>query len=123
MKDALVEGQHSKADQITEKCNQINTMWFEVRELAQARHEALIGAKQVHAFVRDADDAIDWIQEKEMIVSTDNYGSDRETVQILIDKHDGFEVRFLLPTGEKLHVYGWLLEGRDSFKLLRLDCA
>ncbi len=78
-------------------------MWFEVRELAQARHEALIGAKQVHAFVRDADDAIDWIQEKEMIVSTDNYGSDRETVQILIDKHDGFEVRISFSVGLQIY--------------------
>ncbi len=43
--------------------------------------------------MRDADDAIDWIQEKEVVVSSDNYGTDRESTQVLIDKHDGFEVR------------------------------
>ena len=39
MKDTLVEGHHSCTEQITERCNTINSMWFEVRELAQARHE------------------------------------------------------------------------------------
>ena len=61
--------------------------------------QALIGAKQVHSFVRDADDCIDWIQEKEVVVSSDNYGTDRESTQALIDKHDGFEVRMLSRTG------------------------
>ena len=46
----------------------------------------------MHSFVRDADDAIDWIQEKDVVVSSDNYGTDRESTQALIDKHDGFEV-------------------------------
>ena len=39
MKETLVEGHHSCTEQITEKCTTINSMWFEVRELAQARHE------------------------------------------------------------------------------------
>ena len=39
MKETLVEGHHSCTEQITERCNTINSMWFEVRELAQARHE------------------------------------------------------------------------------------
>ena len=39
MKETLVEGHHSCTEQITERCTTINSMWFEVRELAQARHE------------------------------------------------------------------------------------
>ncbi len=42
MKDTLVEGRHSCSDQITERCSAINAMWFEVRELAQARHEVSV---------------------------------------------------------------------------------
>ena len=48
-------------------------------------------AKLVHAFVRDADEAIEWIQEKDLWVSSDDYGHDLETVRSLIVKHDGFE--------------------------------
>ena len=54
--------------------------------------QALKGAKQVHAFVRDSDDTIDWIQEKDVIVSTDDFGQDLPSVQALIAKHEGFEV-------------------------------
>lgn len=42
---------------------------------------------------RDADDTLDWIQEKEGLVSTEDYGHDLESVRTLISKHEGFEVR------------------------------
>jgi spectrin beta len=51
----------------------------------------LEGAKKVHAFVRDADDAIEWIEEKEMLVQSDVFGHDLQSVQALIVKHQGFE--------------------------------
>ena len=54
--------------------------------------QALSGAKQVHSFVRDADDAIDWIQEKELMVNSENYGQDLTSVRALLVKHEGFEV-------------------------------
>lgn len=55
--------------------------------------QALAGAKRVHTFVRDADDAIEWIQEKDLMVSTDDFGRDLQSVQALSVKHEGFEVR------------------------------
>jgi len=42
--------------------------------------------------VRDADDTIEWIEEKDLLVSSEDYGHDVVTVQALIVKHDGFEV-------------------------------
>lgn len=45
--------------------------------------QALNGAKQVHTFVRDADDAIDWINEKDKVVSSGDYGQDLQSVQAL----------------------------------------
>jgi len=55
--------------------------------------QALAGAKRVHAFVCDADDAIAWIQEKDTILSSEDYGHDLESVRALLAKHEGFEVR------------------------------
>lgn len=46
---------------------------------------------QVHTFVRDADDSIEWIQEKDNWVSSDDYGHDLDSVRALIAKHEGFE--------------------------------
>lgn len=54
--------------------------------------QSLAGAKKVHAFVRDADDAIEWIEEKDIVVSSEDYGQDIESVKALIVKHEGFEV-------------------------------
>lgn len=54
--------------------------------------QSLEGAKKVHAFVRDADDAIEWIQEKEIPVQSEDFGHDLQSVQALIEKHQGFEV-------------------------------
>lgn len=46
----------------------------------------------MHLYARDADDTLEWIQEKDGIVSSDDYGHDLESVQALISRHDGLEV-------------------------------
>ena len=54
--------------------------------------QALIAAKQVHIYGRDADDTLEWIQEKEGVVSSEDYGHDLESAQGLVIKHDALEV-------------------------------
>ena len=44
---------------------------------------------------RDADDTLEWIQEKDGIISSDDYGHDLESCQSLLSRHDGLEVRSL----------------------------
>ena len=89
--EELTSGGHGDTKRIQQRCTDINAAWNDVKELAEARREALDGAKQVHAFVGDADDAIEWIQEKEIWVSSQDYGHDLEGVRALIAKHEGFE--------------------------------
>jgi len=45
--------------------------------------------------VRDADDTIEWIEEKDLLMSSEDYGHDIVTVQALIVKQEGFEVSIL----------------------------
>jgi len=47
---------------------------------------------KVHAYVRDADDTIEWIEEKDLLMSSEDYGHDLVTVQALIVKQEGFKV-------------------------------
>ena len=54
-------------------------------------NQALLGAKQVHAFDRSADETIEWIQEKDAVISSETYGNDLESIQALMRKHHGFE--------------------------------
>lgn len=92
MADNLVSHGHAEHKLIRAKCSEVDVMWSETKELAQARLEGLEGAKKVHAFVRDADDAIEWIEEKELSAQSEAFGHDLESVQALIVKHQGFEV-------------------------------
>lgn len=82
-----------KCPEILQKCDEVEQAWEELKELTHARQEALTGAKQVHVFDRNADETITWIQEKEAVLSSEDYGHDLESIQIMIRKHDGFEVR------------------------------
>jgi len=52
----------------------------------------------VHAYVRDADDTIEWIEEKDLLMSSEDYGHDIVTVQALIVKQEGFKVSNLFLT-------------------------
>ena len=44
---------------------------------------------------RDADDTLEWIQEKDLVVSSDDYGHDLESSQALLSRHDGLEVSLI----------------------------
>ena len=54
-------------------------------------------------FVRDADETIAWIQEKDAVLSLDDYGRDLASVQALQRKHEGVE-RDLAALEEKVRV-------------------
>ncbi|XP_017780552.1 PREDICTED: spectrin alpha chain, non-erythrocytic 1 isoform X2 [Nicrophorus vespilloides] len=80
---------------VEQKVDEIKMLWEDLMELAQARKEALAGAKTVHMFDRTADETTTWIEEKENILNLDNYGHDLESIQALVRKHDAFETELL----------------------------
>ena len=63
----------------------------------------LIHCLFVCLFVRDADETIAWIQEKDAVLSLDDYGRDLASVQALQRKHEGVE-RDLAALEEKVRV-------------------
>ncbi|CAH1792768.1 unnamed protein product [Owenia fusiformis] len=91
MAHSLTTERHSESRSIQRRCDEINKMWVELKELSLSRQEALAGAKQVHTFDRDADDAIDWVLEKDGWMSSEDYGHDLESVQTLVSRHHGAE--------------------------------
>lgn len=44
-----------------------------------------------YLFSRDADETISWITEKDLVLSSDDYGRDLVSVQTLQRKHEGIE--------------------------------
>lgn len=97
----LISAQHPENEQITRKTVEIREAWARLLELKRRREEKLFGAHEIQRFNRDADEAISWINEKDVIISTDDYGRDIVSVQTLQRKHEGVE-RDLAALAEKV---------------------
>ncbi|XP_029641431.1 spectrin beta chain, non-erythrocytic 1 isoform X3 [Octopus sinensis] len=87
----MVEANHYKSDEIVEHAKQISLLWEDLNDASRARKEALINAYQIHCYGRDTDDTLEWIKEKDAIVSNEDYGHDLESVQSLYTRHNGLE--------------------------------
>jgi len=90
MGQGLLDEENTHSEAVQTRLGEINQLWDDLRELSNARHEALNGAKQVHVFDKNADETITWIGEKEAEISTEELGQDLETIQSLIERQQGF---------------------------------
>lgn len=104
--EALIKNKNTFAPEITQKVNELQVQWDDLMELAQARKDALDGAKQVHMFDRTADETIAWITEKDTALTVENYRQelDLETIQALCRKHETFENELLVVEGQVEYV-------------------
>merc|ERR550534_920132 len=59
--------------------------------MALNRQEKLFGAHEIQRFNRDADETVAWITEKDVVLSSDDFGRDLASVQTLQRKHEGVE--------------------------------
>jgi len=76
-----------------------------LKQLSLIRQEKLFGAHEIQRFNRDADEAIAWISEKDVILSSDEYGRDLASIQALQRKHEGVE-RDLAALQDKVNTLG-----------------
>jgi len=61
----------------------LNKAWLHLKQLATMRQDKLFGAHEIQRFNRDADETVAWITEKDVVLSSDDYGRDLATVQTL----------------------------------------
>jgi len=66
-----------------------------LKQLALMRQEKLFGAHEIQRFNRDADETVAWISEKDVVLSSDDYGRDLASVQTLQVE---IRVIYLFPT-------------------------
>lgn len=69
----------------------MNEKWYQLKRQNEDRANALATSHEVQRFFRDADETVDWINEKDRALDSDNVGSDLPSVQRLQRKHDGLE--------------------------------
>ncbi|XP_045402991.1 spectrin alpha chain, erythrocytic 1 [Lemur catta] len=78
-------------EQIEEKMDSVNKRFLNVQNLAAAHHEKLKETYALFQFFQDLDDEESWIEEKLVLVSSQDYGRDLQGVQNLLKKHKRLE--------------------------------
>ncbi len=103
--DKLIGEEHPEKDQIADRKRELLEAWERLKALAIERHEKLLGAHDIQRFNRDADETISWINEKDLLLSSDDFGKDLASVQALQRKHEGVE-RDLAALNDKVSTLG-----------------
>lgn len=81
--DQLINSNHPEHEFILKRKEELINSWQRLKSLASLRQEKLFGAHEIQRFNRDADETIAWITEKDLLLSTDDYGRDLVSVQTL----------------------------------------
>lgn len=87
----IIEAKSSYSPEVQQKVTDLQTSWEDLVELANARKDALAGAKQVHVFDRIAEEIISWIHEKDADLSYGTYIQDSDAIEEFLRKHQALE--------------------------------
>ncbi|XP_033621593.1 spectrin alpha chain, erythrocytic 1 [Fukomys damarensis] len=71
--------------------DEVNAAWEDLCNLAFQRRETLSSAADLQRFKRDVTEAIQWIKEKEPVLTSEDYGKDLVTSEALFHSHKGLE--------------------------------
>ncbi|XP_076800089.1 spectrin alpha chain, non-erythrocytic 1-like isoform X2 [Clavelina lepadiformis] len=85
------EENHPESEAIRKKEREVLDEWELLNEKAKDRNKALIASTRVHKFKRDVEETILWMKEKELMLQSDDMGSDVASVQKLQRNHDNVE--------------------------------
>ncbi|XP_065068119.1 spectrin alpha chain, non-erythrocytic 1-like [Rhopilema esculentum] len=87
----LKEQKSSEYERVQEILQAITERWEQMQIFAEERRLALESAGEIQRFNRDADDTQAWIIEKDVALSSTDYGRDLASVQALQRKHEALE--------------------------------
>ncbi|XP_067948494.1 spectrin alpha chain-like isoform X2 [Watersipora subatra] len=89
--DKLVAEEHPDQQLVEEKKQELVAAWEQLKKNAEQRDKGLSNNHEIQQFNRDVDETLEWIKEKDAILSTEDYGKDLPSVQALQRKHEGME--------------------------------
>ena len=97
----LAKDKHPKLTDVHEKEAGIMSKWAELKRLSEHRKQALFEAHEIHVFIRDCDETLDRITDKDRILTTTELGDGVSGVDRLIRSHDGVQ-RDLVAVGKSV---------------------
>ncbi|XP_044800096.2 spectrin alpha chain, erythrocytic 1 [Bubalus bubalis] len=85
------EEKHPELSSIQSKQKEVNAAWERLHGLALQRRKMLSSAADLQRFKRDVTEAIQWIEEKEAQVTSEDYGKDLVSSEALFHSHKTLE--------------------------------
>ncbi|CAI5455840.1 unnamed protein product [Caenorhabditis angaria] len=79
-------------DQIKKRMDELENSWGQIRDLTGSRHKRLDESEAFQEFLGDVEEEEAWMNEKQQILGSDNFGDNMAGVQGLLKKHDTFQV-------------------------------
>ncbi|XP_046388683.1 spectrin alpha chain, non-erythrocytic 1 isoform X4 [Ischnura elegans] len=86
----LVQRGHFDAENISKKQDEVENAFMELKRLSEARRRRLEDSLRLFRFIREADDAIEWVSDQTSIAASEDYGQDVEHVEILTAEFEAF---------------------------------
>ncbi|CAI4227013.1 unnamed protein product [Auanema sp. JU1783] len=79
-------------DEIERRMTELEKSWGQIRDLTGNRHQKLNESEDFQEFLGKVEEEEAWMNEKQQILGSDNFGDNMAAVQGLLKKHDTFEV-------------------------------
>ncbi|KAK2588759.1 hypothetical protein KPH14_001641 [Odynerus spinipes] len=111
LSQGLVERHHFDSKNIAQKQADIENKFKELQRLKDQRLQRLLESEKFFQFIRQADEAIEWIGDQTTVAASEDYGRDVEHVELLIQIFDNFlaglttsesRISAVLDAGQKL---------------------
>ena len=87
----LIAGNHYASEKIQERLDEIHRLWEELKLRLQTKNLRLQQTLKLVKFLRDCDEFLFWIGDKETLVNSEELGHDLEHVQVLQKKYEEFQ--------------------------------
>ncbi|XP_078007768.1 LOW QUALITY PROTEIN: spectrin beta chain, non-erythrocytic 5 [Phascolarctos cinereus] len=87
---------HPSAQDITERCQKLESCWLELNEACEGRARRLQRSIAFHQYLLDVSDLEGWLGEKRPLVNSQDYGKDQLATITLIKKHKVLEQELAL---------------------------
>lgn len=94
------------APEIKKRMESLQENWNEIRSITEKRQQKLGESEDFQIFVGKVEEEEAWMNEKQQILSSDNFGENMAGVQGLLKKHDAFEADLALHTQRIDHLIG-----------------
>ncbi|XP_066591797.1 spectrin beta chain, non-erythrocytic 5 isoform X2 [Prorops nasuta] len=89
---SLIEQIHPERKKIQELCDQLDDAWSNLQEKARERSRALDLSLKAQEFFFEAGEVESWLNEKNDVLSSTDYGRDRDAATKLLTKHKAVEL-------------------------------